>query len=122
MPDCHSGKGCVIGFTSTLGDKIIPNVVGVDIGCGVMWENIEDETINLKALDEFIKENIPCGRNVGEPSEEAMEFIKELKCKDKLRNLDRICGSLGTLGGGNHFIEVDVDEEEYKRIKEWLER
>lgn len=119
MPDCHSGKGCVIGFTSTISNKVIPNVVGVDIGCGVMWDDIgrwDFGADGLAELDAFIKERIPSGKNVRTPENGVFEFIQGLKCKDSLKNLDRICGSLGTLGGGNHFIEVDQDETGYKYL------
>lgn len=119
MPDCHSGKGCVIGFTSTISNKVIPNVVGVDIGRGVMWDDIgrwDFGADGLAELDAFIKERIPSGKNVRTPENGVFEFIQGLKCKDSLKNLDRICGSLGTLGGGNHFIEVDQDETGYKYL------
>lgn len=119
MPDCHSGKGCVIGFTSTISNKVIPNVVGVDIGCGVMWDDIgrwDFGSDGLAELDAFIKERIPSGKNVRAPENGVFEFIQRLKCKGSLRNLDWICGSLGTLGGGNHFIEVDQDEEGCKYL------
>lgn len=102
MPDCHSGKGCVIGFTSTYGNKIIPNIIGVDIGCGVTWSRIPLVDFDLSKLDSFIKMNIPAGKNVREPIDWVNNYIDRLRCKDKLRNIDRICGSIGTLGGGNH--------------------
>lgn len=122
MPDVHSGAGCVIGFTADLGDKVIPNVVGVDIGCGMFAVNIGRVDIDLATLDNVIKTFIPSGMNVHENSIEhspatawssepwANKIIKELRCYDRLRNLDRLEASMGTLGGGNHFIEVDVDE------------
>lgn len=122
MPDVHSGAGCVIGFTADLGDKVIPNVVGVDIGCGMFAVNMGKVDIDLATLDNVIKTFIPSGMNVHEnPIEHspatawsrepwANKIIKELRCYDRLRNLDRLEASMGTLGGGNHFIEVDVDE------------
>lgn len=116
MPDCHSGKGCVIGFTSTLGDKIIPNIVGVDIGCGVIWSRIPLVDFDLPELDAFIKKNIPSGMNVREADDNVRKYVNKLRCKDKLKNIDRICGSIGTLGGGNHFIEVDADEDGNKYL------
>lgn len=117
MPDCHSGKGCVIGFTSTYGNKIIPNIIGVDIGCGVMWSNIPLRDFDLSELDVFIKKNIPAGMNVREQDKRIYDvYINQLRCKDKIKNIDRICGSMATLGGGNHFIEVDVDEDGCKYL------
>lgn len=112
MPDVHAGAGCVIGFTADLGDKVIPNIVGVDIGCGVLCVSLGKIKIDLKSLDSFIKDNIPAGRNVSDYKHPyAIKLINELRCKNKLSNNDWLYKSLGTLGGGNHFIEVDVDED-----------
>ena len=119
MPDCHSGKGCVIGFTSTIGNKVIPNVVGVDIGCGVAWQKLGKDNFDMAALDRFIKVHIPAGRNVHltkVDGEDADWVISRLRCKDSLRNVDWISCSLGTLGGGNHFIEVDEGEDGEKYL------
>lgn len=110
MPDVHIGTGCVVGFTATLGDKVIPNVIGVDIGCGMLTVELGKIDIDLKALDDFIVENIPTGGNLRKGYSE-VGFIKMLKCFDELRDLDRVYRSLGTLGGGNHFIELDRDDE-----------
>ena len=117
MPDVHSGAGCVIGFTADLGDKVIPNVVGVDIGCGMFAVNMGKVDIDLATLDNVIKTYIPSGMNVHEnpvmqfPTMSwANKIIKELRCYDSLRNLHWLEASMGTLGGGNHFIEVDIDE------------
>lgn len=110
MPDVHMGTGCVVGFTATLGDKVIPNVIGVDIGCGMLTVELGKIDIDLKALDDFIVENIPTGGNLRKGYSE-VGFIKMLKCFDELRDLDRVYRSLGTLGGGNHFIELDRDDE-----------
>ncbi len=108
MPDCHAGAGCVIGFTSTMSDKVIPNIIGVDIGCGMRVAELGDIEINYQELDEFIKNNIPSGMCVNDKVDErAVQLIDKLFCKDKLKNLPRLIRSLGTLGGGNHFIEVD---------------
>jgi len=115
MPDVHAGAGCVIGFTADLGDKVIPDIVGVDIGCGMLTAELGNINIDFKQLDETIRENIPSGRNV---RDEILEFvpISGLYCKDKLKNMDWLKRSLGTLGGGNHFIEVDVDEYNNKYL------
>lgn len=114
MPDVHSGKGCVIGFTATCTDKIIPNVVGVDLGCGVLTCEIPKETsIDFKKLDEVIRKHIPCGREVRNSQVNNIyidKMFKVMHCKKDLRDLDRIKRSVGTLGGGNHFIEIDRDE------------
>ena len=108
MPDVHAGKGCVIGFTADLGDKVIPNIVGVDIGCGMLTAEIGQRDIDFEKLDKVIRENIPSGRNVRD-SEVNFQDIERLRCKDLLKNVSWLKRSLGTLGGGNHFIEVDED-------------
>lgn len=115
MPDMHYGMGCVVGFTSTMGDKIIPNVIGVDIGCGMYTAELGAIDIDYQALDEFIKKNIPAGPNYLKEVD-GEDIIKKLRCFKELRNFDRLYGSLGTLGGGNHFIEVDADEEGNKYL------
>lgn len=113
MPDCHSGKGCVIGFTSTIGDKIIPNLVGVDIGCTVSAYKIWSGKIDLDKLDKVIRERIPCGKNVREKPLRDLYDVSEV-C-DELgfgySQYEYYCRSLGTLGGGNHFISVEKDEK-----------
>lgn len=112
MPDCHAGAGCVIGTTMKISDKVCPNVVGVDIGCGVIVYNLGKKEIDFKVLDEFIKNNIPSGFSINDKNDDlAKSYIDELYCKSYLKNIDRLEKSLGTLGGGNHFIEIDKDEE-----------
>ena len=115
MPDVHYGTGCVVGFTSTLGDKIIPNVLGVDLGCGMLTVEMGKVDFSLQSLDEFIKAKIPYGSNYRKEVL-AQSLIKKLHCYDELRDMDRLLGSLGTLGGGNHFIEVDEDSENNKYL------
>lgn len=115
MPDVHYGSGCVVGFTATLGNRVIPNVIGVDIGCGMLTVCLGKADIDLKELDGFIHRSIPAGSNLRK-SYGDMDFIKELYCYGELRDLDRIYCSLGTLGGGNHFIELDRDEEDNKYL------
>lgn len=110
MPDVHCGSGCVVGFTSTRGDKIIPNVLGVDLGCGMLTANLGKTPFSLSDLDKFINDKIPCGAEYRRDNRET-PLIRQLACYDKLHDLNRLHGSLGTLGGGNHFIEVDGDEE-----------
>lgn len=110
MPDVHCGMNCVVGFTATLGDKIIPNVLGSDLGCGMLTVELGKTSVDLPALDDFIRAKIPCGSNYRK-EESGVALIKKLKCFDRLRDFDRLYGSLGTLGGGNHFIEIDVDDD-----------
>lgn len=108
MPDVHAGAGCTIGTTMTITDKICPNLVGVDIGCG-MHTVLVDGDFDLKKLDEVIHEKIPAGCNVrNEPIVEC-KMIEKLKCAGNV-NIERAKCSIGTLGGGNHFIELDADE------------
>lgn len=115
MPDVHAGKGCVIGFTADLGDKVIPNIVGVDIGCGMLCCEIGRVDIDYAKLDSVIRINIPAGRSVrGE--EIAFPQLEDLFCKDQMRNMEWLRCSLGTLGGGNHFIEIDEDSDGTKYL------
>ncbi len=116
MPDVHAGKGCVIGFTADLGDKVIPNIVGVDIGCGMKTIQLGKVELDLEKLDKVIRENIPSGRNVHEGRLNRFDKLQELYCYRILRDTKRIERSIGTLGGGNHFIEVDVDSEGNKYL------
>lgn len=110
MPDAHAGAGCVVGFTAELGDKIIPNVLGVDLGCGMFTAELGKADFSLEDLDNFIKAKIPAGSNFRKECN-GESLIKQLYCFKELRDFDRLYGSLGTLGGGNHFIEVDQDGE-----------
>lgn len=111
MPDVHAGAGCVIGFTANLGDKVIPNIVGVDIGCGMYTVYLGYISIDYSELDRVIRKYVPAGFNVHEDdgSVEMFDFTK-FKCYDRLKDIRRLDCSLGTLGGGNHFIEIDEDE------------
>jgi RNA-splicing ligase RtcB len=110
MPDVHAGAGCVIGFTADLGNKVIPNVVGVDIGCGMLTVCLGNIDIDFNKLDSVIRENVPSGMQVHESVQAYVGSIG-LKCWKSLRNVDWLNRSLGTLGGGNHFIEIDEDDE-----------
>ena len=110
MPDVHAGAGCVIGFTADLGDKVIPNIVGVDIGCGMRTVELGQIDIDFAALDSAIREHIPSGREVRESEYVRFDMLDELRCYRHLKDIDRIKRSIGTLGGGNHFIEIDMDE------------
>ena len=112
MPDIHAGAGCVVGTTMTVTDKICPNLIGVDIGCGMLAIKLNTKEIDFEKLDNVIRTYIPNGMNVhDEPVDGAKRTnIEELYCKNFV-DLDRAKKSIGTLGGGNHFIELDKDGE-----------
>ena len=112
MPDVHSGAGCTIGTTMTITDKVIPNLVGVDIGCGMETVMITDKEIDLEKLDKLIYEKIPSGHNIRKIPHELINEIdlNQLKCTGHVK-MDRAIRSIGPLGGGNHFIEAGKDEE-----------
>ena len=116
MPDVHAGKGCVIGFTADLGDKIIPNIVGVDIGCGMLCVELGKIDLDLEKLDQVINENIPAGRNIREQKLINFDKINDLYCLRELKETKKFNRAIGTLGGGNHFIEVDIDEDGNKYL------
>lgn len=105
MPDVHAGKGCTIGTTMTITDKAVPNVVGVDIGCGMYTVNLGKDDIDFEKVDEAAH-FIPSGREVWEGRQEKFD-LTELRCYRELKDAKRLARSLGTLGGGNHFIEID---------------
>ena len=136
MPDVHAGAGCVIGFTGDLGDKVIPNIVGVDIGCGMRILNLgkiseieffakQSDFVDYHAFHEHIRGNVPSGMFVredrfgfkplvGEEMEiyrEAKQLVTELYCYREIKDSGRINKAIGSLGGGNHFIELDTDDE-----------
>lgn len=112
MPDAHAGAGCTIGTTMTVSDKIVPNLVGVDIGCGMETLKLKQKKIDLKKLDKIIYDYIPSGFDIRKKQHKYAEKIdlNKLICKEKV-NLERARLSIGTLGGGNHFIEVNKDKE-----------
>lgn len=114
MPDVHAGAGCTIGTTMTIHDRVVPNLVGVDIGCGMETVRLRQRTIDPERLDRLIREKIPAGfliRDECHPCNDEID-LNNLRCRDDAGiNVDRARKSLGTLGGGNHFIEADRDEE-----------
>ncbi len=112
MPDVHAGKGCTIGTTMTLKDKVVPGMVGVDIGCGMETIRLSERKVDFNALDRLIRAEIPCGRDIRKEEHllNAEINLAELRCLKHV-NVERARKSIGTLGGGNHFIEVDRDEE-----------
>ena len=105
MPDVHWGKGCTIGTTMTVRDKVVPNLVGVDIGCGMYTVDLGKEEIDLARFDEAAH-YVPSGRNLWDGRQEKFDLLG-LRCYRALKDTKRIARSLGTLGGGNHFIEID---------------
>ena len=109
MPDVHAGAGCTIGTTMTVNGKVCPNVVGVDIGCGMYTVKLKDKVLDFEKIDEACH-YIPSGKDVWEGREERFDLTK-LKCFRHLWNTKRLERSLGTLGGGNHFIEIDQDSK-----------
>ena len=109
MPDVHAGKGCTIGTTMTITDKAVPNVVGVDIGCGMYTIDLGRQPIDFHRLDKAAH-IVPSGANVWDEPQVNFD-IHPLCCYDKLKNLSRIACSIGTLGGGNHFIELQEDDQ-----------
>lgn len=122
MPDCHAGKGAVVGMTMKRNDYVIPNVIGVDIGCGMLMDRYSVVDLDLVAFDEYIKEHIPSGFKThagrGPIVYGNAERIDELEiaCKDLGIAPERVFASIGTLGGGNHFIEVGRDKEGLIRV------
>lgn len=116
MPDVHAGKGCVIGFTANLGDKVIPNIVGVDIGCGMLTIKLNDDELDLEKLDNIINKFVPSGYNIHKSKIAEMNEIKDLYCFRDLKDTGKFERAIGTLGGGNHFIEVDVDDYNNKYL------
>lgn len=126
MPDVHAGAGCVIGFTGDLGDKVIPNIVGVDIGCGMRILNLgKISDVDYHAFHEHIRCNVPSGMIVREDRfgfkplvgeemdiyREAKKLVTELYCYRDIKDSGRINKAIGSLGGGNHFIELDKDDD-----------
>lgn len=112
MPDCHAGVGCTIGTTMTIKDKVVPNLVGVDIGCGVGVVKISNKDIDFAKLDKIIRTYIPFGQEVRKTSHKNANLfennLKALKCFNNI-NFNRAVLAIGTLGGGNHFIEMNKD-------------
>ena len=114
MPDVHAGKGCTIGTTMTVADKAVPNIVGVDIGCGMYTVKLGREDIDFEKLD-AAAHYIPSGKNVWEGRQERFDLLR-LRCYRSLKDARRLERSLGTLGGGNHFIEVDLAQDGTKYL------
>lgn len=122
MPDCHSGAGCCIGFTADLGKYVIPNIVGVDIGCSISIVKIKEKEIDFGKLDSVIRSKIPSGRDIHKDINyidkhyhsqylKGKELIQDCVCYRELKDTKRLYKSLGSLGNGNHFCEIDKDQE-----------
>ena len=121
MPDCHAGAGCVIGTTMTITDKVIPNLVGVDIGCGMLATKLKEQRINLPKFDSISQAEVPASMKMRRTAHSLADeiSISDLACYKKTNcrlSEDVFRLSLGTLGGGNHFWELDRDEEGRREI------
>lgn len=116
MPDVHQGMGCVIGFTADMGDKVIPSIVGVDIGCGMLTVELGDTDIDPSKLDRIIKEKVPSGRAVHEGRKVKLDMLEDLHVFRELKDTKRMERSIGTLGGGNHFLEFGKDSKDNKYL------
>lgn len=110
MSDVHAGAGCVIGFTADLHDMVIPNLIGVDIGCGMLVVDTTGLPIYVEDLDRFIHANIPAGFDIHSQNKTGNKEFEKLLCFDKLYKNERFGLALGTLGGGNHFIEMNITD------------
>jgi len=114
MPDCHSGKGAVIGFTMKINGYVIPNIIGVDIGCGMLSARFNESLIDVEKFDLFIKENIPSGFNINKDSQKGnidQEVDIKNVCKKIKIDSEKALKAIGSLGGGNHFIEAGYDSK-----------
>ncbi len=118
MPDTHAGKGCVIGTTMNIRDKLVPNLVGVDINCGMHTTQLGKVDIDFQQLDDYIRGNIPCGFKINEhPQVDFKDAINNLICFREIpKSANEFNRALGTLGGGNHFIEVNIDKDDNKYL------
>lgn len=112
MPDVHTGAGCTIGMTMTITDKVVPNIVGVDIGCGMYTVCLGKIDIDFEKLDTIVH-GIPSGKNVWEGRQKKFD-LTVLNCYRNLKDTKRIAKSIGTLGGGNHFIEIEKTQRDVK--------
>lgn len=116
MPDVHYGVGVCIGFTSTYTNKIVPAIVGSDIGCGMLTVNLGQMDVDFALLDEIINTYVPHGRNTHFETVNEDSNLKKLLCAKNIKDISIYHKALGTLGGGNHFIEIDKDEQDNKYL------
>jgi tRNA-splicing ligase RtcB len=135
MPDVHAGAGCVIGFTAQLGPRVVPNLIGVDIGCGVASWQLDERGIDFDKFDKYLRKTVPCGFSVRDRRHDDIEAefsrvvfypfsqfeaqvtdiinrIEPGSAPERAERLARVWNAIGTLGGGNHFIEIDRDESQ----------
>lgn len=118
MPDVHAGAGCTVGFTANLGDKVIPNLVGVDIGCGVLTIPLGPIDIDYRRFDKALRENIAFGFEVNSKQKKKFDKLEDMYCFNNVvkHQYDKVLRAIGSLGGGNHFIEIDEDNEGNKYL------
>ena len=109
MPDAHAGKGCTVGTTMTLHGMVTPNLVGVDIGCGVLVVNLGNIEIDFEKLDKTIKRFVPAGFDIHEQAWEKDDELEDLICFNSI-DYSRAIHSIGTLGGGNHFVSIEQSQ------------
>lgn len=112
MPDCHAGTGCTIGSVIKFEDRIVPNTVGVDIGCGMLVIELGQQNIDLRLVDEVIHKYVPSGFNIHETP--LIDF--DMNFHAPIKDVQYVLNSIGTLGGGNHFIEIDIDDDGNKYL------
>lgn len=115
MPDVHAGKGCTIGTTMYIDEAVTPNLVGVDIGCGMFVVILGNVDINLEQFDNIVNEKVPSGHNIHNYPVFAFDGLRELKCVQAI-DIHKANNALGSLGGGNHFIELNEDEDGCKYL------
>lgn len=115
MPDVHAGKGCTVGTTMILDKTVTPNLVGVDIGCGMFVVPLGKVDIDLAKFDKVVNEKIPCGFNIHDQKQRTFQKLNDLYCRINI-DLDMAQRSIGSLGGGNHFIELDIDDSGNKYL------
>lgn len=118
MSDVHAGTGCTVGFTANLGDKVIPNLVGVDIGCGVTTVPLGDVNIDYRKLDKVIRENIAFGFEINKKQKKYFDELEDMYCyKDIIKHQhDKVLRAIGSIGSGNHFCEIDEDSDNNKYL------
>ncbi len=112
MPDCHAGIGSCIGFTMPMNDRVIPNVIGVDIGCGILSCKFDAKNVDAAAFDQYVKKNVPAGSSVNRRAETDLDFFLEVAERVGVKEA-YARNSVGTLGGGNHFIEIGKGADGY---------
>lgn len=119
MPDCHAGKGCVVGFTASIKDRIIPNLVGVDISCSISTYKLDVKDVDFEQLDQVIRKYVPSGMAVRSSVSKLISKALQDKIYQVCKDIDDVDGyrrhllSIGTLGGGNHFLEINKDKDGY---------